>query len=192
MYLFTPLKSITCSLALATLFFSSSSLLYCETPMSALLDSKEINAEDTLLISFTPPTGWRAADTKALPKSVKMMVIGSGKHTFPPSINVGIEPYKGTLKQYLETIKSINSSQGASFQELGTLRTKAGLGSLSQVQAKTEWGNVRLMHVILKKDDFIIVATAAAKKEEFAELYNVFFNSLKSLQCERKDPQSVE
>lgn len=133
------------------------------------------------LVQFTPPPGWSSADPKALPPTVKSMVVGKGKGNFPPSINLGMEPYNGTIKQYLKIIKAINDSQGSQWKELGTIRTAAGDASLSQVDTLTEWGEVRMMHVILQKEGNIYILTAAAKKDEFPSYYKTFFDSLRSL-----------
>lgn len=132
-------------------------------------------------VYFTPPEGWRVAEAGQLPSNVKVMVVGKGDHTFAPSLNLTVEPYKGTLKQYLKIVKAINDSKGASWQDLGTIRTQAGNASLSQVDIKTEWGDSRMMHVILLKNNNIYILTAAALKEEFPRFYKEFFNSLRSL-----------
>lgn len=133
------------------------------------------------IVMFNPPEGWRVADPKALPPSVKYMVVGNGVNDFPPSMNLGIERFKGTLPEYLATIKSINDSQGSEWKDLGTLRTQAGNASLSQVDAKTEWGEVRMMHVIILKDGSAYILTAAALKEEFSKYYKDFFKSMRTL-----------
>lgn len=136
-------------------------------------------------VMFTPPEGWQMADPKALPASVKIMVVGKGEREFPPSINLGTEKYSGTLKQYLKTVKAINDSQGTEWKDLGTIKTEAGDASLSQVDAKTQWGNVRTMHVILLRDGTIYIMTAAATKEEFPKYYKDFFNAMRSLRVNK-------
>ncbi|MCB1112265.1 MAG: hypothetical protein H7A37_00285 [Chlamydiales bacterium] len=132
-------------------------------------------------VMFNPPEGWFLADPKALPPSVKIMVVGTSKNSFPPSINLGMEPYEGSLKDYLRMIKAINDSQGAEWKDLGTIRTQAGNASLSQVDSSTEWGDVRMMHVILLRDSTTYILTAAALKEEFPNYYNDFFKAMRSL-----------
>jgi len=132
-------------------------------------------------VQFTPPPGWRNADDTALPEHVKVMVVGKGSNEFPPSISLGTETYSGTLKQYLKRIKEINSSKGNEWKDLGTIRTEAGTASLSQVDKKSEWGDVRMMHVILNKNGTIYILTAASLKEEFPKFYKEIFNSLRSL-----------
>lgn len=136
-------------------------------------------------VLFTPPEGWMMADAKALPASVKIMVVGQGEHEFPPSINLGVEEFTGTLKDYLKTIKAINDSQGAEWKDLGTIRTEAGNASLSQVDSKTEWGDVRMMHVVLVKNKHAFILTAAALKEEFPRFYKDFFRSMRSLRINK-------
>ncbi len=160
------------------------------TTNHAFSESPEANApqnnhKQTYLV-LTAPEGWRSMEAKDLSPSVKMMVVGKGDYEFPPSINIGTEVYPGTLKAYLKRIKEINSSKGAEFKDLGTINIEAGVASLSQVDKKTEWGNVRMMHVIFKKDDTIYIATAAARREEFPTFYKSFFNALKSLKFEER------
>jgi hypothetical protein len=45
----------------------------------------------------------------------------------------------------------------------------------------TQWGRVKMMHVILLKKGVIYILTAAALLEEFPKFYKDFFNSLRSL-----------
>lgn len=132
-------------------------------------------------LTFTPPQGWRTADQKGLPPSVKIMVVGQGSHTFPPSINLGTEKYKGSLREYLNMIKDINNSSGADWKDLGSIKTQAGNASLSQVDSKTEWGEVRMMHAIMVQGGDAYVLTCAALKEEFPKFYKDFFSSMRSL-----------
>jgi hypothetical protein len=142
-------------------------------------------------VLFTPPAGWKAVDPSVLTSSVKAMVIGKGTSDFPPSINLGTEAYKGTLKQYLKRIKEINKSQGSEWKDLGTIRTEAGEASLSQVDRRTQWGDVRMMHVILYKNGTIYIMTAASHKDEFAKFYKDFFNSLRSLRFNKTAHDSI-
>lgn len=132
-------------------------------------------------VFFTPPEGWRVAEAAQLPPHVKVMVVGKGNHVFAPSLNLTVEPFKGTLKQYLKIVKAINDSKGATWQDLGTIRTQAGNANLSQVDVKTEWGDSRMMHVILLKNNNVYILTAAALKDEFSQFYKEFFSSLRSL-----------
>lgn len=168
--------------------------LFAESqPFTAAQSSQEntqSSSEETEIVQFTPPKGWRFADTTTLPPSVKTMVIGKGNSEFPPSINLGTETYHGTLKHYLKRIKDINTSQGAEWKDLGMIRTEAGDASLSQVDTKTQWGNVRMMHVILHKEGTIYILTAASLKDEFSTFYKDFFTSLRSLRFGKTPSQN--
>lgn len=141
-----------------------------------------LHAEESRQAVFVPPKGWRAADTKLLPKSVKFMVVGTGSHEVPPSINLGFEPYSGTLSDYLAIVKKLNAAQGDAWKDLGTIETKSGPASLSQVDVKTEWGMIRQMHVIYLDQGMIYILTAAALKDEFPKFYSEFFEALRSFQ----------
>lgn len=178
---------------LATLMFFS--ILFLEVlpaeqaaEQMALTESAAIPCSpDEEEITFTPPAEWMAADSSLLPPSVKMMVIGKGSFEFPPSINLGCESFAGTLKQYLKRVKEINLSQKYDWKDLGMIRTQAGSVSFSQVDTKGKWGEVRLMHAIFKKNDFIFILTAAALKKEFSKFYKDFFSSICSLRFSNKE-----
>lgn len=168
---------------------SAESILFTDSLIKEHQNSGEKdNHEKTETVMFTPPEGWRLADKTLLSPSVKTMVVGKAKANseFPPSINLGTETYSGTLKQYLKRIKEINNSQGAEWKDLGMIRTEAGDASLSQVDTKTQWGNVRMMHVILLKEGTAYILTAASLKEEFPNFYKDIFNSLRSLRFEKR------
>jgi hypothetical protein len=169
-------------------FFSQTtcSLILLSTPFLALsieTSQKEavIIPDNVLTAAFTPPEGWRVADSTSLPKSVRIMVVGKGNHPFPPSINLGTEEYKGSLKEYLRIVKAINDAEGSEWTELGPIQTQAGTASLSQVNTTTEWGAVKMMHVILLKEGTVYILTAAAREEEFTQFYPDFFKAMRSL-----------
>lgn len=178
------------SLVIASALLSQSGYLIAKETLApeeekSIQDSFVQMEQEPGAVMFVPPQGWVLADPKALPPSVKIMVVGKGQREFPPSINLATERYNGTLKQYLKTIKAINDSQGAEWKDLGTIRTEAGDASLSQVDSKTEWGDVRMMHVILIKNGTTYILTAASLKDEFSQYYKDFFNSMRSLRINK-------
>jgi hypothetical protein len=165
----------------------SFSFMNIECQAAPLLPIKENKpaVDEEGIVLFTPPLGWNMVDSKSLPATVKVMVVGKGEKSFPPSINMSTEPYKGTLKQYLKIVKSMNESQGYDWKDLGSIKTEAGLGSLSQVDTKTEWGTTRLMHVILVKSNRVYILTASALKDEFSKYYKDFFAAMRSLRISK-------
>lgn len=144
-------------------------------------EGSAIDTKSPGAVYFTPPEGWRQAEAKSLSPNVKIMVVGKGKGEFPPSINLAVEPYKGTLKDYLKIVKSINAAKGGDWKDLGKIRTDAGEGSLSQLDTKMQWGDVRMLHTIVSKNNTIYIMTAAALREEFPAYYKQFFDAMRSL-----------
>jgi hypothetical protein len=152
-------------------------------PLSTPPKQSEIKktTEEEGFILFTPPEGWQMADANVLPSHVRVMIIGKGPSSFPPSLNLSWEPYQGTIKQYLKIVNNMNAAEGYTWRDLGTIQTQAGTGSLSQVDTKTQWGNVRLMHVIMIKNGHVYILTASALQEEFSLFYKDFFAAMRSL-----------
>ncbi len=142
-------------------------------------------------VMFTPPQGWRYADPSQLSKAVKIMVVGTGSTHFPPSINLATEKFAGSLKDYIKIIKVINEKDGSVWKDLGTIKTSAGVGSLSQVDLKNQWGEVREMHVVLKKRDTIYILTSAAIREDFSKYYKDFFEAMRSLKINKDFDEMV-
>lgn len=148
-----------------------------------------LNKEQSLSITFTPPPGWFQAETKDLSPNVKAMVFGKGSFEYPPSMYLSMEEFNGSLKDYLEIVKEMNRSQGSEWKDLGSIKTLAGEAGLSQTDTITEWGSVRMMHVILSRDGMIYILTAAALSKEFSKFYKTFFDSLRSLQTHQQPMQ---
>lgn len=165
-------------------FVLAASSVLADKPVSTPPMMKQDNRPSSI-ITFTPPSGWSLADAKTLPPSVRIMVVGKGHYPFPPSMNLSTQPFKGTLRDYLKIVKGMNDAQGYEWKDLGTIQTQAGSGSLSQVDNKSEWGTIRLMHTILLKNGTIYILTASALKDEFPQFYRDFFTAMKSLRVNR-------
>jgi len=133
------------------------------------------------VVQFTPPVGWKMADRTSLPLHVQAMVVGPGKSSFPPSINLSIEPYDKSLSEYLKIVRSFNDAKRASSLDLGELETSAGKGRLIQVDDLDQWGKVRYLHLFLKRGENVYILTGAALQEEFPVLNSLFLSSLSSL-----------
>lgn len=143
------------------------------------------------LVSFTPPKGWMLADEKSLPRNVKIMVVGKGAYNYPPSINLAVEKYEGSLQDYLRFIDTFNKKRGAEWKNLGKIQTEAGEASLSQVDARNVWGVERQMHVILMREGIVYILTVAALKDEFSSFYKDFFASMRSMKIDFGSPHTA-
>ncbi len=161
--------------------------LQANTPHSTLESDRqadstpvqELKAPGT--VYFSPPPGWHYAQSELLKLPVQAMVIGKGNASVPPSMNLTVEPYKGTLKQYLKLIKDINASKGNVWTDLGKIKTAAGEGSLSQLDKKMSGEDMRMLHTVILKNGKIYILTAAAAKSEFSSFYKQFFDAMTSL-----------
>lgn len=138
------------------------------------------------LMMFTPPSGWRFAEVTSKLKNVRTMVVGTGKRELSPSMNLMVDTYAGTPKEFLKFAKALTEAKGEQLKDLGSIQTEAGKASLLQVDSKTEWGDLRMLQVVLLKQGMVYVLTAAALKEEFAQFYPEFFKALRSLRIQPK------
>lgn len=144
-----------------------------------------LNADESIA-SFTPPAGWGLADESKLPPSVRCMVIGKGKGSFPPSINLAVEPFAGTTEDYLKIVKRLNQKNEGHWRELGPLKSAAGTLQLSQLDSSSEWGSVRMIHAIIVADGNAYILTAASIKEEFFNYQKDFFRSFSSFSLKKE------
>lgn len=141
---------------------------------------KEVSKNEGIA-SFTPPAGWSLADSSKFPPTVKVMVVGKGESTYRPSMNLATQPFNGTLKDYLKIVKERNDAKQDEWKDLGMIKIDGGQASLSQVDSKTQWGDIRQMHVILLKNKNIYILTAGALKDEFPKFYKEFFTAMRTL-----------
>lgn len=130
---------------------------------------------------FDAPTGWRHAETPADSPYVKIFIVGTGKKGYPPSINLCIEPFSGSLQEYIKRVQKINQEEGGTWKDLGAFQTPAGKGDLSQLDLITQFGPVRMLHFILVDKGHAYIFTAAARRDEFSLYYKEFFAAIRSL-----------
>jgi hypothetical protein len=176
---------ISMNTSIQIILFCFCNLLFFNSAAAEL--EKEVKPNQTeQQVLFKPPSGWKQAEQSALPAHVHLMVVGKGARDFPPSISLASETYSGSLKQYLNVIKKLNAAKGNEWKDLGSIQTEAGKASLSQTDSSSQWGKVKMMHVILKKEDTIYILTAAALKEEFPQFYKEIFSSLRSLKLPKQ------
>lgn len=174
---------------LKNLYLIAASVLVITSPLLTAASAEQENTSVATdknspgIAVFTPPKGWRAAQKKDLSPHVKIFVIGPKlQNEMPPTMNLMIEPYNGTLKSYLKDVKKINDAHGDAWKDLGALKTKAGEANLSQVEMRSKWGGEKLMHAIIVKNGYAYVLTATAAKNEFGRFYQQFYSALRSLQ----------
>lgn len=148
--------------------------------------------QENNIVTFTPPKGWKSADLSKMSPVIKSMLVGTGKEHFPPTLTLAVEPFQGSLKDYLKIVKNINKSQKTEWKDLGEISTKAGEGSLSQFDEKSNWGDVRTMTAILVRDGNAYILSATALKEEFSSFYKDFFQAMRSLEITKSMTAQID
>jgi hypothetical protein len=133
------------------------------------------------VVKLSLPIGWQLAEKNPTTPHVELMAVGVGKGSYPPSLNLMIEKYSGTMKQYLEMVKTYNKQQHSKWKDLGPLHTPSGNGQLSQLDFTGKWGDEHMMHLMILKDGYMYILTAAALKAEFADHYKEFFAAFRSM-----------
>lgn len=153
----------------------------------SLSHSVQKNSEKIVTaVTFKPPEGWRSVDASLLSPNVKALVIGPGSNTYPPSINLATESYSGNFTEYLKIVKSIGERKGVHWKDLGPFKTELGVGRLTQLDTQSEWGDVRMIHLIVLNQGTVFIVTAAALKDDFSKYYKIIFDSLRSLQIQKE------
>jgi hypothetical protein len=131
---------------------------------------------------FTPPQGWEIADPKSLSPRVKIAFLKKVGSGFCPSMNLAIEETSVSLQEYLKAVKSIHEQDRSNrWRQLGKVHTQAGLAQLTEIDSKTEWGAVRILQLILLKEERAYVLTASALKEDFSDYYREIQSAFRSL-----------
>lgn len=172
----TLFPSLVPLLLLLSLFILIPSCCHAEEPPTHSLTTSSPQA-----LLFDPPSGWHHAEKPGDSPYVKLFIVGTGKKNYPPSINLCIEPYSGSLTDYMKRVQKINQEEGGTWKDLGSLQTPAGKGNLSQLDVLTQFGTVRMLHFILVDNGHAYILTAAALREEFPLNYKDFFTAIRSL-----------
>ncbi|MBS0652996.1 MAG: hypothetical protein JSR39_05645 [Verrucomicrobia bacterium] len=148
------------------------------------LEKESADVEQPQVFSYiTPPKGWEIANPKFLAKSVQIAFLKKSGSGFCPSINLAVEKSNLSLPEYLNVIRQIHESDKRNrWRQLGKVHTLSGIGQLTEIDTSTEFGPVRMLQLILVKQGYTYVVTAAALKEEIAQHYQEFQSAFRSLQ----------
>jgi hypothetical protein len=131
---------------------------------------------------FVPPENWDIADPTTLSPAVKIAFLTKSSKGFCPSINLAIEKTHVSINEYLKAVKAIHEQDRSNqWRALGKVKTQSGLAQLTEIDSPSEFGPIRLLQLILLKDGYAYVLTAAALKEEFSAHYQAFQTAFRSL-----------
>ncbi len=120
-------------------------------------------------------------DAKALSPRVLAGFVKKSKAGFCPSMNLSIEQVDLPLQKYVQQVKKLHEKDRTTrWRDLGTIKTRAGLGRLTEIDSKSKWGDVRMLQMILVKEGKAYILTTAAPKDDFATFYPEIKKSLSS------------
>ncbi len=180
--MYIPTKRLTAK-PLIAFFLALSPFLFTQ---SLLGSDPSVSIEDTsskkLVCYFRPPEGWQPADPTHLSSFVKIGFLRPQKSGFRPSLNLAEEPVDCNLEQYLEAVKKIHKSDHHNdWSDLGKLETPAGVAALTQIDAPSAWGTIRMMQLILIRNRTAYILTGAALRENFTQVAQEFKQAFSSL-----------
>ena len=144
----------------------------------AVLHSKE----EELFCYFSPPSDWECVDPSTLSSLVHVGFVGKGKKLFRPSLNLAIEEVDCGMKAYLKAVKEIHESHpNTKWRDMGPFKSKGGKAHLTEINRKTQWGDVRMLQAILIRDSKAFILTGAVLREEFSDHFKSLLKSMKSM-----------
>ncbi|MEM8727207.1 MAG: hypothetical protein AAGE99_00610 [Chlamydiota bacterium] len=140
-------------------------------------------ATEPFFITLDPPKGWLIADPSQYRDGMKIGLIESKKKNFSPSISLSLEKVgKVALKTYIKAVrKNYETNRSNRLQELGTIRTRSGCGTLIQVDMKNRYGEIRLLQAIIVHDGYAVIQSAAVLKDDFLSTQASILSSFESL-----------
>lgn len=138
--------------------------------------------ENQLECFFIPPIDWEMVDPHSLSPHVKVAFLKKEGKKFFPSINLSVEETNVSLGAYLKAVKSIHERDRKNhWRALGKMKTPAGLAQLTEIDSHSDLGAIRILQLILIKDQRAYILTAAALREEFSQYYQTFQAAFRSL-----------
>lgn len=132
---------------------------------------------------FVPPKDWKVVDPSKIPDFVKIGFVASSSKTFKPSLNLVTESAKASIEEFVAAAKRHHlSSRKNRWSEIGYVQTKSGKAHVSQIDTKSECGDIRTMQCILKNGDLFYIITAVALRDEFVDYHNEFLQAFETFQ----------
>jgi hypothetical protein len=124
---------------------------------------------------FTPPKDWNPINPTKLSSRIKFGFVGKPQNSFCPSINLAVENVNISLEAYVQAVKKIHEADPSNhWRDLGKFSTGAGQGQLTEITSDTPTGQIRLLQMILVKNQKAYVMTASALKQFFSKFYRDF------------------
>lgn len=133
-------------------------------------------------LSITPPDDWVQLSPDDSP-SAEASWLKKSKKMFSPSLNLTTEKISVSLDEYVQEVRKIyQKNSQVRWRPLGKLETGAGTGELTELDFKTQWGAVRMLQLLLVRDNCAYIVTGAALKDEFSTYQRTFRDVFKKIQ----------
>ncbi|GAB4188572.1 MAG: hypothetical protein Tsb0015_08730 [Simkaniaceae bacterium] len=149
-------------------------------------------AENEPFCYFEPPKGWNISHPGIHSSHVKIGFVAPWKKGFAPSINLAIEHAEISLQEYVQTVKQLHLSDAAcQYYSMGNFPLSFGPAHLAQIDIKNEYGDVRILQLLAKYQNYAIIVTAATLKKDFFAFKDTFFHCFHSLKAFPDFDQSI-
>lgn len=150
------------------------------TPASSALVAEIACPEWCYLI---PPADWEIASTSPCSENPRVAFVKKTKSSFRPSLNLTTEPVRTSVEEYLKAVEKLHAAdRQTEWRHLGQIQTLHGPAELTQLDIKAEWGDVRMLQLILIRHQNAYVVTAASLKKDFSLHYRDFYSVFQNIQ----------
>lgn len=133
------------------------------------------------------PGGWLRMQAPETPPDMEIlsMYVMDQNTGLRPNMNILTTPTDFSLQEFVrEAREDWEALPGKVWQDLGLVKTNSGTAHLSQIDMETQWGDVRTIQAILVKKNHAVILTVQALREEFGEVQDLFFKTVRSLEVE--------
>ena len=131
---------------------------------------------------FTPPKDWEVVNPQFQTSCVKINFIGKSNKEYRPSLNLASEPIDISMNEYIAAVRKIHQADpNRRWRDLGKYPVPAGEARLTEIESRNGAGDIRLLQLIVIKDNVAYVITTTSLKEEFFKFYKDFQDVFRSV-----------
>lgn len=131
---------------------------------------------------IVPPQGWKLANPEKSTGRVKVAFLKPSGKELPAHINLAVEEGVSSLSGYVAEVKKIHEADPTNrWRDLGKFQTPAGEARLTELETKSQWGEVRQLQLLFVKNRVAYIITASAPREEFSKFYQDVQYAFRSL-----------
>ncbi|MCB1180414.1 MAG: hypothetical protein KDK55_00125 [Chlamydiia bacterium] len=146
----------------------------------ALFLISPIFANDSFHLNL--PKEWKKiSDASQLPNKVVALYVGKKRGQFTPSVNLARETTELDGAAYAKLAKNYHENlPDTTCRPLGHIEIAENVTNLLQIDKETAWGGLRFLQATLVSNGTAYVITATAQVSEYASLYPLFYEAIKT------------